>query len=449
MATNTYVALDKVTVGTATPSITFSSISQAYTDLVVVVSAPSASASAYSSVTVNGDSGANYSFTRLYGTGSAAGSNRGSSMNYWQTQYLYSSGTYFNAICHFMNYSNTTTNKTMIERYNDAAYEVDAQVNLWRSTAAITSITFSRVSGNFAVGSTFSLYGIASASVGAKATGGTIYTDSQYFYHVFNASGTFTPTTSLTCDYVVVAGGGGGGYGTGGGGGAGGFRSFTSQSLTATGYSITVGSGGAGSGGPGAAGGDGTTSIFNSINTTGGGGGGSQPGSGSFSNGRSGGSGGGAGRSGTAYTGGAGNAGSYSPVEGYAGGNNTSTSSNGCGGGGGAGAVGTAGTTTADGPGGIGATSSLVTAIVSATGIGQLVSSTGYLAGGGGAGAGVNATGAVGGSGGGGAGGNSATVGTAGTVNTGAGGGGGGGYASAAAGGNGGSGVVIVRYLKA
>jgi hypothetical protein len=41
MATNTYVALDKVTVGTATPSITFTGISGAYTDLVVVVSAKS------------------------------------------------------------------------------------------------------------------------------------------------------------------------------------------------------------------------------------------------------------------------------------------------------------------------------------------------------------------------------------------------------------------------
>ena len=36
MATNTYVALDKVTVGIATPSITFTGISQAYTDLVIV-----------------------------------------------------------------------------------------------------------------------------------------------------------------------------------------------------------------------------------------------------------------------------------------------------------------------------------------------------------------------------------------------------------------------------
>jgi len=159
----TYEPIATSTLGSAQASVTFSGIPQTYTDLVVVVSSPSASASAYSALTVNGDNGSNYSFTRLYGTGSAAGSNRGSNMTYWQTQYLYSSGTYLNAICHFMNYSNTTTNKTMIERYNDAAYEVDAQVNLWRSTAAITSITFSRVSGNYATGSTFTIYGIKAA----------------------------------------------------------------------------------------------------------------------------------------------------------------------------------------------------------------------------------------------------------------------------------------------
>jgi hypothetical protein len=160
----TYEPIATYTVPSSQASYTFTSISSAYTDLILIITCGSASASAYSAITVNGDNGSNYSFTRLYGTGSAAGSNRSSSaMTYWQTQYLYSTGTNFNAICHFMNYSNTTTFKTMVERYNDAAYEVDAQINLWRSTAAINSITLARVSGNYPVGATFTLYGIKAA----------------------------------------------------------------------------------------------------------------------------------------------------------------------------------------------------------------------------------------------------------------------------------------------
>ena len=47
-------------------------------------------------------------------------------------------------------------------------------------------------------------------------------------------------------DYLVIAGGAGGASSRGGGGGAGAYRLETSQSLTATGYSVTVGAGGAG-----------------------------------------------------------------------------------------------------------------------------------------------------------------------------------------------------------
>jgi hypothetical protein len=474
MATNTYVALDKVTVGTATPSITFTGISGAYTDLVLVMSAATTHTLAtFPYMRFNNDSTTNYSGTELYGTGSAASSTRDTSRSRgWIGFDISISNTVGDAIStvNIMNYSNTTTYKTWLARSNRAGstldYQgIDAFVGLWRATpAAITSIEIRNSRGdvdyNFAVGSTFSLYGIRAEGVNpaAKATGGAIYSDSTYYYHVFGSTSTFTPLQSLTTDYIVVAGGGGSGGTTGGGGGAGGFYSTTSASLTAQAYTVTVGAGGAGgtnNGSSGSAGSRGTDTSFNSITRSGGGGGGTSPNTPTYAA-TNGGSGGGGSRSGSSQPGAAGNAGGYTPVEGYAGGNNwTAGGVYGTGGGGGAGGVGQAGSATYDGAGGVGATSSLITAIVNATGVGQLVGSTGYIAGGGGGANGDSAsltpTGAPGGYGGGGNGGSDggSTIAQAGKQNTGSGAGGSGYIGGYLSGKSGGSGVVIVRYLKA
>jgi hypothetical protein len=453
MATNTYVELDKVTLGTATSTITFSSISGAYTDLIIVGNWGQSLDSESCLFRVgNGsiDSATNYSATELYGSGTAAGSQRTSTANGARITYSTGGGSAVtsNFALHLMNYANTTTYKTFLTRYNvpSSAYPgTGAFACLWRSTAAINTVQLYLTGGNFLAGSTFSLYGIAASGVSpaAKATGGAIYADDTYYYHVFGSTGTFTPLQSLTVDYLVVAGGGAGGDSRGGGGGAGGYRSFASQSLTATGYTVTIGGGGARSS---TFGGSGNTSTFNSASSSGGGGGASPDGGGG--NGVAGGSGGGAVPFNGTRTGGAGNSGSYSPVEGYAGGNATADSGNyGAGGGGGAGVVGTVGTATGGGVGGNGFTSSLVTTFVNATGIGQLVSSNGYIAGGGGGGTQNNTSVGDGGFGGGGRAGDNSTTAVAGLANTGSG-GGGGGRTTNTQGGNGGSGVVIVRYTK-
>ena len=128
--------------------------------------------------------------------------------------------------------------------------------NRWSITSAITDITFALDSGNIVQNSTFYLYGIENTiQSGAKAYGGYVTEDSSYFYHTFRSSGIFTPLQSLTCDYLVIAGGGGK---SATGAGAGGLRSTvtatggggsleTPLSLTAQSYTITVGAGGASS----------------------------------------------------------------------------------------------------------------------------------------------------------------------------------------------------------
>lgn len=444
MATNTYVALDKITLSNTASSVTFSSINQGYTDLFVVVNATSTTGGYDLGMQVNGDTGTNYSTTYLYGTGSAAGSARiSNSARMYATYYGGVSTARSNQIIQFMNYSNSTTYKTVLSRANRADSGTDATVSLWRSTAAITSITLNpQTGGTFAVGSTFSLYGIKAwaPEVTPKATGGYVYSDSTYWYHAFPFSSTFTPNQSLTADILVVAGGGGSGE-MGGGGGAGGLLLHSSQSLTATNYTCTVGSGGTNAVGVNASSASGTNSQFASLTASVGGGGGGIYSTNSA--GKNGGSGGGATRGAGGQTGGTATSG-----QGFAGGTHPGgTTVNAGAGGGGAGAAGSNVTTSAGGNGGNG--SSTYSSWILATGVGEIVSGVGYIAGGGGGGTDIAGATTLGGYGGGGIG--IYTTDTSrknGQVATGGGGGGARDTTGAATAGNGGSGVIIVRYAK-
>jgi hypothetical protein len=441
MATNTYVALDKVTVtGSAAASVAFTGISGAYTDLQIVVDAVSTSGAGNTlSMVFNADASSAYSATRIQGNGTSATSARVTSD---PTIAIIGDTNRTNVLISVQNYSNTTTYKTSLARYNNTSSgdpRTGAYVQLRSATSAVTSITFSIPGANITVGSTFSLYGIAASNVGAKATGGTVYTDSQYFYHVFDASGTFTPTQSITADCLVVAGGGGGAAGYySGGGGAGGLLPFTSQSLTATGYTVTVGASGAGNTSVYGQGSNGTDSQFAALTLVKGGGGGGHwnNNSGGGTAGSNGGSGGGAGsnQNGTASGGTATSGQGSNGGTGYSAGAGASAG----GGGGGSGATGGTGASFLGGTGGAGINT--YSTWLSATGLGV----SGYIAGGGGGGSQV--TGGAGGSGGGGAGGGSSAAGTKAVIYTGSGGGGSG--IDSANGGNGGSGLVIVRYAK-
>jgi hypothetical protein len=439
---NTYTELLKTTVGTATPTVTFDLTGiSGYTDLVLVANYTNAGTANSTKFWVNGDTGSNYSVTGMGGDGSAARSWRASNQAFIKPDDTNgASSTIATAIYNFQNYSNSTTYKTIIGRTNNTQYGLDAFVGLWRNTNAITSISLAIINGaNWAVGSTFSLYGIANADQGAaKATGGVITEDATYWYHTFGASSAFIPKQSLTCDVLVVAGGGGGGCDIGGGGGAGGVLAFASQSLTATSYNVTVGAGGAGatSSGRGTVGVD---SQFAALTLVKGGGGG---GGNLASSGGAGGSGGGGG-----YSSGA--AGTATSGQGSDGGASPSIYAAG---GGGKGSVGIAGTSSGGGAGGAGTDTvtnwGSLQSVLTTTSIGV----SGYIAGGGGAGGHWNNGNPGGAAGSGGAGigataaGTFASTGGNGVIYTGSGAGGGSSYSGQ--GGRGGSGVIIVRYAK-
>jgi hypothetical protein len=440
-----FVLLERTELNASAASVTFANIPQTgYTDLKIVVSArtdKTGQVDDYVKIAFNGVS-TNQTARILFGTGSAAGSTTDTAI-YGPIDAAATASTFGNTEFYIPNYTSTTAAKSVsidsVLENNATAATSYLVAGLWNpgTQASITTVALTPYYGpNFVANSTFSLYGLAALGttpvIAPKASGGNIIDfDGTYWIHTFLTSGTFTPSTSLTCDYLVVAGGAGGGARAsvrgGGGGGAGGLRSTVTAtggggtlesplSLTAQAYTVTVGAGGAATG-TYAIGANGSNSVFSTITSTGGGGGG-------FDNGATGGSGGGgagggtgAGGSGTANQGRAGGTGSGG-APGEAGG-----------GGGGANTAGSAATTTVGGAGGAGVATSI-------TG-----SSTTY-AGGGGGGI-ITGTAGTGGSGGGGAGKSGAGNGVAGTTNLGGGGGGGG----TEYGGNGGAGVVIIRYL--
>jgi hypothetical protein len=162
----TYEPIETKTIGTAVASVTFSSIPATYTDLVLVYEAGN-SGNIYDGTFArfNGDTGTNYSWTYLLGNGSTAISGRESTVS--RTGAGATGASRGMSTIQLMNYANTTTYKTILTRRSvvDASgFSLGAEVGLWRSTAAISTILLFVQSGtNFDVGSTFTLYGIKAA----------------------------------------------------------------------------------------------------------------------------------------------------------------------------------------------------------------------------------------------------------------------------------------------
>ena len=287
-----------------------------------------------------------------------------------------------------------------------------------------------------------------------SATGGDVNAlapGNGYVYHTFTTPGpsTFTVSTPLTVDILMVGGGGSGG-GFGGGGGAGGLIFYPNAPLTAGTYPVSVGAGGGIS--PQAPGSDttfGTNPSPQYLIAKGGG-----RGSAAGTSNDTGGSGGGGSRDPSSPAGAnqpsqPGNSGTYG--FGNAGGSGSGFVAGGetqGGGGGGAGASGNAGSSS-DGKGGAGRQYPTFTG--SLIGVPSLNPLSGYFAGGGGGGREPAPSPATGGLGGGGDGGKGPGpfngTGKMGRANSGGGGGGGGsipgvGYPGAP----GGSGIIIIRY---
>lgn len=151
------------TTPSTTSSYTFTSIPSTYTDIFYIIAGTSTSGTIQYRMQFNSDTASNYSSTILYGTGSVAGSVRQTTQTSAFLGSQSSTDTQGNMSGSVMNYSNSTTFKTIISRYNAPAIEVGSSVALWRSTAAITSITFLTSASNMPTGTSITLYGIKAA----------------------------------------------------------------------------------------------------------------------------------------------------------------------------------------------------------------------------------------------------------------------------------------------
>ena len=167
MATATYIPIASQTLGSAAASITFSSIPGTYTDLRLVLNnLTQSNGPGAIKLLFNSDSGSNYSNTSLSANGtSAASGNNTSYPGILMAQQTFTTTYPLMATMDVFSYTGST-NKTCLTTValdqNGGTGYVELAVQLWRSTAAITSISMTQTGSvnNFNAGTIATLFGI-------------------------------------------------------------------------------------------------------------------------------------------------------------------------------------------------------------------------------------------------------------------------------------------------
>lgn len=165
----TYDSITTTTLGSATATINFNSISSAYTDLKVIVVGSPAAGGVDLCMRLNNNSGVTYSNTYLVGNGSAASSTRNNGDSNYRVSingFASSSVPFFTEIDIF-NYANTSANKSILAKFSqdqNGSGNIQATVGMCQLTSAVTSVNLFWSGGtNFAAGTTATLYGILRA----------------------------------------------------------------------------------------------------------------------------------------------------------------------------------------------------------------------------------------------------------------------------------------------
>lgn len=163
----TYEPIVTTTLSSAATSISFTSIPNSYTDLVLVWRGSYSGGQGEIRLRFNNDSATNYSLTSLNGDGSSAasaGSNNIAQGNIgWYTELGTNQAM---SIAHIFNYAGSTFKTFLAEFSNDKNGSGSAErlVNLYRSTSAVDRIDIIAFGvASFTSGTTATLYGILKA----------------------------------------------------------------------------------------------------------------------------------------------------------------------------------------------------------------------------------------------------------------------------------------------
>jgi hypothetical protein len=159
--------ISQQTLSSPSATVTFSSIPGSYTNLILTIVAKSSSGAASDSIYMqaNTDTGANYSWTSLYGNAGGAGATGANSVSHGQIgQATTNSGFPGNVTVNINGYSGATFLKTAAAPqgydYNSSTPTVQTYYWAWNNAAAINRLLLGLTTGaNFITGSQFTLYG--------------------------------------------------------------------------------------------------------------------------------------------------------------------------------------------------------------------------------------------------------------------------------------------------
>lgn len=162
-AARTYEPIATYTASGSSTTFSFTSISSTYTDLRLVINGTLTSNQGIK-MRFNSDSTTKYSYTRMYGNGTSAGTDTSANRDAIDVGYQISSSRQMTTI-DIINANNSTTNKVCLYRLsapaNDGAL---AGVGLWYPTTKVAITTIDLVAGaNYVSGTTATLYGITAA----------------------------------------------------------------------------------------------------------------------------------------------------------------------------------------------------------------------------------------------------------------------------------------------
>jgi hypothetical protein len=170
----TYELIASEILGSATPSVTFSSLAtyaSTYKHLQIRFVARSSRTTSNESQTIlriNGDTGSNYAQHRLLGTGSSVISQSATSITSMSVGFLTTAQTdasqlYASTVVDILDAYSATKNTTVRSLFGTRGTNpyVGLASGLYNNTSSITSLTLIEADGqNFVAGSRFSLYGI-------------------------------------------------------------------------------------------------------------------------------------------------------------------------------------------------------------------------------------------------------------------------------------------------